>query len=93
MVPHLARGLGKRKHVRAVGMYLGWGRQAMLGAEWGRGRTIPREPNSHISLDWRLPSLPKKAAGLARPSVSDFNGSAGPASAKCPRAFPGRLGP
>lgn len=67
----------KRKHVRAVGMYLRWGRQAMFPrAEWGR-RRIPREPNSHISRDWRLPTLPKKAAGLARPSVSDFNGSAG----------------
>lgn len=25
--------------------------------------------------------------------MSDFNGSAGPASARCPRAFPGRFGP
>lgn len=57
------------------------------------GSTFPREPESHILRDGRLSTLPKKAAGPARSSVSRFNGSAGPASARCPRASAGRLGP
>ncbi|XP_043732303.1 translation initiation factor IF-2-like [Cervus elaphus] len=57
------------------------------------GRTFPREPEIHILRDGRLLILPKKAAGPARSSVSRFSGSAGPASARCPRASAGRLGP
>ena len=45
----------------------------------GGGRTFPWEPESHILRDGRLPTLPKKAAGPARSSVSRFKGSAGPA--------------
>lgn len=59
----------------------------------GGGWTLPREPENHILRDGRLATLPKKASGPARSSVSRFNGSAGPASARCPHAFRGRLGP
>lgn len=59
----------------------------MEGTGWSGERTFPGELKIHISQDWRLPTLPKKAAGLAHSSVSNFNGSAGPASVRCLCAF------
>lgn len=64
----------------------------------GDGRRLqPRRQNvsqgtreSHSSR-WATPNSPKESP--ARSSVSRFNGSAGPASARCPRASAGRLGP